>query len=451
MKHRIACLFLILLSGLLNAQPTEINGKTPFPGTLKVEWLTISDYLTNTHEVWATDTLRNGKFTLLANLPQTVYTLIRIEGQDYALYAEPGKFYDVEIVDYGYPLSFNNIQDTNELNFAIGRFDYEYGNFTADNYESFLSGTIRPYAKAFADSMNVKYAFIQNPFLQDYIHYKLGTLLLASKAIGNTKTYENYFANRPVQFYHGEYMYFLTLFYANTLTDNALMGKGKNTLRALKNGTGFDSVLADVIRAPFCGDTLLSQTVALYGLYKAYYMPMFEKPLVENVIREALQTCSHPAVRKIAENMLATLGRMNAGKDAPELVGRDIEGNQHALSEFAGKVIYLSFFDISDASSIAEASNTNALYTKYKKDVVFVHVTAGATYSTLSDFIKRNGFKWNFWIVDEEMLNQYEINALPAFYLIDKEGKLVESPAKSPSQGIDTYLYDLTKKVKGNR
>ena len=48
------------------------------------------------------------------------------------------------------------------------------------------------------------------------------------------------------------------------------------------------------------------------------------------------------------------------------------------------------------------------------------------------------------------MKKNYEIKSLPAYFLINPEGKFVQAPAESPDGDIDRVLYDITK-PKGKR
>jgi hypothetical protein len=51
-----------------------------------------------------------------------------------------------------------------------------------------------------------------------------------------------------------------------------------------------------------------------------------------------------------------------------------------------------------------------------------------------------------------ELKNKYEIKSLPAYFLINPEGKFVQAPAEGPDGDIDRLFYDITKpkRVKHN-
>ena len=47
---------------------------------------------------------------------------------------------------------------------------------------------------------------------------------------------------------------------------------------------------------------------------------------------------------------------------------------------------------------------------------------------------------------DKKVANIYTIKVVPAFFLIDKDGFLIKSPAESPSQNIEDTFRDMSQK-----
>jgi len=44
-----------------------------------------------------------------------------------------------------------------------------------------------------------------------------------------------------------------------------------------------------------------------------------------------------------------------------------------------------------------------------------------------------------------DIIREYDVRAYPTYFLIDKEGKLVYSPAPTPSENFETKLFNVMK------
>ncbi len=114
----------------------------------------------------------------------------------------------------------------------------------------------------------------------------------------------------------------------------------------------------------------------------------------------------------------------------------DQYGNEHSLSEYEGKVIFLNFWATWCPPCQKEMPDIEELYTDYglnENDVIFLGVAnpASSEYPNNTDvkkeeiihFLEENEYTFPT-VFDEtgEILNQYMISAFPTTFLIDKEG-----------------------------
>ena len=61
------------------------------------------------------------------------------------------------------------------------------------------------------------------------------------------------------------------------------------------------------------------------------------------------------------------------------------------------------------------------------------------------DLIERSGYRWKFLHYGNQVniINEYDIRAYPTYYLIDREGKLVMSPAPTPNDQFEGRLFKV--------
>jgi thioredoxin-related protein len=76
-------------------------------------------------------------------------------------------------------------------------------------------------------------------------------------------------------------------------------------------------------------------------------------------------------------------------------------------------------------------------------DVVVISVDDDP--AQLKAFRDRERYQWHFlhYSYHPDILKQYDIKALPTYFLLDKEGKLLLSPAPSPLGNIEDVFMKL--------
>jgi cytochrome c-type biogenesis protein len=116
----------------------------------------------------------------------------------------------------------------------------------------------------------------------------------------------------------------------------------------------------------------------------------------------------------------------------------DQYGNEHTLSDYKGKVVFLNFWATWCPPCRGEMPDIEALYNEYGKnesDVIFLGVAnpASDAYSDNADvtkdkiisFLDENNYTFPV-VFDEtgDVLNDYSITAFPTTFMIDKEGNI---------------------------
>lgn len=117
------------------------------------------------------------------------------------------------------------------------------------------------------------------------------------------------------------------------------------------------------------------------------------------------------------------------GKQAPDFVLKDLNGEKHTLSDFEGKGVLLNFWATWCPPCQREMPYMNKLYEEYKnKGVEIIAVNIGESKVVVDDFANRYKLKFPILIdTKSEVSNVYNVGNLPVTYLIDKDGKIVGS------------------------
>ena len=116
----------------------------------------------------------------------------------------------------------------------------------------------------------------------------------------------------------------------------------------------------------------------------------------------------------------------------------DQYGNEHTLSDYKGKVVFINFWATWCPPCKKELPDIEALYNEYnlnQNEVVFLGITNPSTdeypnnqdvgKEEIKDFLDENGYTFPT-LFDEtgEVLKNYSISAFPTTFIIDKEGNI---------------------------
>ena len=128
-------------------------------------------------------------------------------------------------------------------------------------------------------------------------------------------------------------------------------------------------------------------------------------------------------------------GSTLVGKPVPDFSATDLEGNPISLKAYRGKVVLLDFWAVWCQPCIAEMPNLKKVYDTYKNagfDIIGISLDNDET--QLRDYLKANNIPWRQVFSGQGWMSpiarQYGIRAIPAPWLIDREGKLISHQAR---------------------
>ena len=129
----------------------------------------------------------------------------------------------------------------------------------------------------------------------------------------------------------------------------------------------------------------------------------------------------------------------------PDLKGRDMYGNEVALSSLEGSVILVDFWSAEVGNSNAFNAELKEIYEEYKEKGFRVYqVSADTSKSTWIAAVQEQRLPWvsvcDFRGEASPMLRAYNVRKLPSNYLIDKEGNIIAK---------DLYSSALEEKLEG--
>ena len=160
----------------------------------------------------------------------------------------------------------------------------------------------------------------------------------------------------------------------------------------------------------------------------------------------AIQRRPEPEIR---DHFRARLLRLNMlGKQAPEIAGRDLEGDEIKLSDYRGKVVLVDFWATWCPPCLAAVPQLQALQAKYPDDefvILGVNLDAhrhdvegiASAAPVVKQFLLNARVSWPSILMGEpqegDPADLYGVEEIPASFLVDRSGKIVHLDLIGPS------------------
>ncbi|MGJ3233801.1 TlpA family protein disulfide reductase [Marivirga sp.] len=150
-----------------------------------------------------------------------------------------------------------------------------------------------------------------------------------------------------------------------------------------------------------------------------------------------------PSKQKIAvvEDKLKVLASLAEGNPAPDFKYVSLEGDSMTMEDFKGKVVYIDVWATWCGPCISEHPYMEELQQQFEDDsVAFLAISIDSSPEPWKKMVKEKElggihlYAEGAW--EASIMQNYAINGIPRFILIDQEGKIVNANAARPSGNI---------------
>ena len=460
-KIHFLLIFLSFGFSFLSAQTVVIKGNASDYYGDKIIFYTFSDQITHLQEELGSCTVnKTGDFLCTFFLDETreIYTNLGIYNG--YLYVEPGLTYEIKLppkVEKTVAQLLNPYFTASEIHLGVVNYEKKELNYLIRTFNDAYDPVLNRYAfliqaeseitdlDSMLNSFQKPYRDIQHSYFNSYKKFRLELLkhiTYTSKSVSMSKSdclgYEILYNNPAYmdlfnQIFYKFFNYLIRSRERDVISYNINTQQSITSLRETVCNTGM-----------FSNDSLV-ELVILKGIYDELYSNTFSKEALLTVLDSLLQTTNIPENRKIAANIKYKVTKLMKGYTPPDFKLFTLDSVQIELNDLKGRYVYLNFCTSLNYTCLNHFEMLKRLFQNYHEYLNIVTILVYEDPEKARKFIEEKDYEWLFLSTDNrsKILREYDVKALPTYYLLDPEGKMIMSPALSPTENFEEYLKRL--------
>ncbi len=336
----------------------------------------------------------------------------------------------------------------NDVNRLISDLNYAVDSFLVANVAIIGSKAFPPKLELMEQKLRNRFESFDNEYILHHLDYTLATTEFSARAFTRRDLYERHLQNSTYPENPAFFDFLRTFFqrYFERFEANYGGDLIKNTLDLAEPGPELIGLLQ---KDEFLEDLELRELVAIQGLTEGFYTNLPRKKVISCLNHIAIAG-STDFNRRAAENTRAKLTATAVGFPAPDFKYSDQHNEAVSLSDFRGKHVYLEFTSTWCSDCKREQDLLPALLEEYGDVVEVVTIFTDSDPENYQQYLaKYPHYTWPL-LFDEtgfESRDLYNVRTLPTFFLINPEGRILQSPASSPTDGIVEHLYPILQKA----
>jgi hypothetical protein len=455
--------FMFICSGLASGADStglvRLRGSAPGYAGDEIIFYAYTDQITRTEqELFRFIVDHNDEFSVAFESGQEIQYIFSHTGINYIyMYIEPGEEYVVMLPGKtektpwerlnpyfeGIPTHIAVLnKDDSCINTLISRFDNMYEPLYG---ETLIRLTVKRDQQLFdsiISEFELGFGTGKNKYFDDYKRYKMALFGIISQQYSAKLLSDNYFVDVPVLYGNVAYMelfnqvynkYFQ--FFSRTASGSRIFEdiNKKRSLASLENTLQTDTVL---------GGGQLLEIVMLKGLHDSFYGSDFARSSLLVVLDSLAAKTVYPEHNLIAGHIREKVTRLLTGFKPPAFELMNSKGELVSLSGYRGYYVYLNFCTAASYSCLSEFDLLSRMIVKHSPYLKLVTIFIDDSYDSMLDFLGKYEYDWDFLFYGNQpsILKEYDIRMFPGYYLIDRDGTLLMSPAPSPAENFEIHL-----------
>jgi peroxiredoxin len=222
-------------------------------------------------------------------------------------------------------------------------------------------------------------------------------------------------------------------------------GEGQKFRNLVNHKQDLDQARQLILDHPAVWSDTLAEMILLQEFSELFYRGEYHKEAILIMLDSMANDPVAPRFGIYSEQLKKRLSSLITGNTPPPLSLEDLDGMPRSLADFEGKYTYLFFGTTDHYGCMMEYPYLQSFLEKHAAYLNVVTVMVSDKREKLEDFMQRNGYSWTVLHYEGQpgILDDYLIRAYPTAYLIDRNGKLLLSPAPLPTDGFEQQLFRI--------
>ncbi len=346
------------------------------------------------------------------------------------------------------------IDDTSstELNRQILRFLTQYNTLLTNNFYAILQKGYHFRLDTFYQKIDSLFGNIKNPFLQNYITYKLAYLRFMSVKRDMRYMTWHFFTHKPILYQNPAYMALFNGLYRDFFQYYSNFPKGKTLYNDIAEGKSPLLIKKTLQNRYEMQDDTLAELVMLKGLYDGAYpskladFSYFPRHQIIMTLDSIILLSAIPQHRQIARRIKQKITNdFYTTKDSlKSLVFYDSVNEKMILDNFKGKYNYVVFCDINNLPCQENFVLLQQLSEKYRKELQITPLFVKSQKEAVEKYFAQNKLTIPYYFIsDFNELKSRNIIVIPTFILIDPYGHIIMKPAYAPTENFEHHFISI--------
>lgn len=458
-KIKCALSLVLMMSCVCPAHAAKVvvSGKNQSYAGETLELRTYNEKILNRSESLATAKVdKDGEFKFEFDVTKECQIFLPGDAQRGYMYVEPGKNYVVEIPNkrlrtlseklqpYFEPneyLFFIQKPDKNGVNMKMLQFEDAYDFFTMKTLASkgdmdTVQYSVKELNRIFSD-MNTK-------FQKGYVDYRCLLLKAQFSDPVQMGTVYSEFSKLGVDKSNPAFWdLFNNVFY--NLIPNTVKSEDFYVFKKIIETTNAKMLLMHLQERYKLTDTELKELAAIKIVGDLAAADIFDNRIVVKMLQNLSAAMTIADDKELALNVAATVGSTLVGEGAPNLVGNDLNGKKHELTEFLGKYIYLNICNSRLMKTEKDLKILDRFQETFEGQLQVVNIFVYDDKEHVEKVTRGLSGKMQVWMAPESdvLRKVYNARAIPSYYLMDNEGKFVLLRKAEPNDELRYLLLNI--------
>lgn len=464
MIRSISIVFFLLIcagsvAGVDSTDIVSLKGQAPGYAGEEIIFYAYTDHITRTEkEIFRFRVDRNDKFSVDFDTGTNIQYIFSHTGTNYTyMYVESGEDYVVMLPGKtdktpwerlnpyfeGIPTHIAVLnKDDSCVNTLISRFDNMYEPLFGEPLIRLTVNRDQQLFDSIINEFDMEFSTSSNQYFDDYKRYKMALFGIISRQHSAKLLSDNYFLDDPVLYENVSYMELFNQVYNKYFQFFSRTPSGSRIFDDINKERSLSSLKNTLQTDPVLGGGQLLEIVLLKGLHDSFYGSDFSRSSLLVVLDSLAATTIYAEHALIAGHIREKVTRLLKGFKPPAFELIDSRGELVSLADYHGYYVYLNFCTAASYSCLSEYDLLSRMIVNHTPYLKLVTIFIDDSHDSMLDFLSKYDYDWDFLFYGNQpsILKEYDIRMFPGYYLIDRDGTLLMSPAPSPGENFEILL-----------